>query len=95
LFRPIVALNPALTSWKMLVFVSLLAMFGTSQSLAFIRLIIAVLLLGAPMQRTRWVKISTYLRSERFLSIIFYNLVPKIVNNNYYLTFVIIIIFSK
>jgi hypothetical protein len=30
-----VALNPALPSWKMLVFVSLLAMFGTSQRVAF------------------------------------------------------------
>jgi hypothetical protein len=38
LFRPIVALNPALPSWKMLVFVSLLAMLGTSQGLAFVPL---------------------------------------------------------
>jgi hypothetical protein len=81
LFRPIVALSPVLPSWKMLVIVSLLAMFGTSQRLASVPLTNIALLLGAPMQPTRWVKISTYLRPERFLSIIFYNLVPKIVNN--------------
>jgi hypothetical protein len=83
LFRPIVALSPAPPSWKMLVFVSLLAVFGTSQRLASVPLTNTVLLLSAPMQSMRWVKISTYLRSEWFLSIIFYsyNLVPKIVNN--------------
>jgi hypothetical protein len=67
-------------SWKMLVFVFLLATFGTSQRLVFVRLTNTVLLLGAPMLPTRWVKISKYLRSERFLSIIFYNLVPEIVH---------------
>jgi hypothetical protein len=55
LLRSIVASNPALPSWKMLVFVFLLAMLGTSQNLAF------VLLLGAPMLRKWWVKISTYI----------------------------------
>jgi hypothetical protein len=30
-----------------------------------------VLLLGAPMLPTRWIKISTYLRFEPFLSVIF------------------------
>jgi hypothetical protein len=58
----------------------LLLLLGTSQRLAFVPLTITVLL-GAPMQPTWWVKISTYLRSEWFLSIIFYNLVFKIVNN--------------
>jgi hypothetical protein len=38
----------------------------------------AVLLLGAPMQPAGWVRISTYLQSERFLSIIFHNLVLKL-----------------
>jgi hypothetical protein len=76
-----VTLNPALPSWKMLVFVFLLAMLGTSQSLAFVPQINIVLLLGAPMRPTWWVKISTYLRSEGFPSIIFYNHVPKHVNN--------------
>jgi hypothetical protein len=77
LFRLTVALNPALPSWKMLVFVSLLAMFGTSQRLAFVPLTNTVLF-GAPMQPTWWVKISTYLQSERFLFIIFYNHVLKL-----------------
>jgi hypothetical protein len=72
------ASNPALTSWKMLVFVSLLAMLGTSQSLAFVPLTNTVLLLGAPMQPKRWLKILTYLQSERFLTIIFYNCVLKL-----------------
>jgi hypothetical protein len=63
-------LNPALPSWKMSVFVSLLAMFGTSQSLAFVPQINTVPMLGAPMLPTRWVKISIYLQSERFLFII-------------------------
>jgi hypothetical protein len=53
-------------------------MFGTSQRLAFLPQTNTVLL-GAPMQPTRWVRISTYLQSERFLSIIFHNLVLKIV----------------
>jgi hypothetical protein len=35
-------------------------------------------LLGASMQPTRWVRISTYLHSERFLFIIFCNLVLKL-----------------
>jgi hypothetical protein len=30
---------------------------------------------------TWWVKISTYLQSERIFSITFYNLVPKIINH--------------
>jgi hypothetical protein len=58
--------------------VSLLAMFGTSQRLAFVPLTNTALLLGAPMQPTWWVKISTYLQSERFLFILFYNLVLKL-----------------
>jgi hypothetical protein len=64
----------------MSVFVPLLAMLGTSQRVAFVPQTNTVLLLGAPMQPTRWVMISTYvyLRSERFLSIIFYNLVFKL-----------------
>jgi hypothetical protein len=33
------------------------------------------------MLPTWWVKIWTYLQSERFLSIIIYNLLPKIANN--------------
>jgi hypothetical protein len=37
-----------------------------------------VLLLGAPMLPTWWVNISTYLQSERFLFIVFYNLVLKL-----------------
>jgi hypothetical protein len=50
---------------------SLLAMFGTSQRLAFVPLTNTVLLLGAPVQPTWWVKILTYLQSERFLFIIY------------------------
>jgi hypothetical protein len=59
----------------MSVFVSLLAMLGTSQRLAFVPPTNTALLLGAPMQPTWWVKILTYLRSERFLFIILCNLV--------------------
>jgi hypothetical protein len=73
-----VALNPALPSWKMLVFVSLLAMFGISQRLAFVPQINTLPLLGAPMLPTWWVKILTYLQSKRFLFITFYNLVLKL-----------------
>jgi hypothetical protein len=57
----------------LLVFVCLLAMFGTSQRLAFIPLTNTVLLLGAPILPKWWVKISTYLQSLRFIFIIFYN----------------------
>jgi hypothetical protein len=67
-FRSIVVLNPAFPSWKMLVFVILLTMLGTSQRLAFVPQINTVLLLGAPMLPTWWVKSSTYLQSEWFLS---------------------------
>jgi hypothetical protein len=73
-----VALNPALPFFNMLVFVSLLAMLGTSQHLAFVPQINTVLLLGAPMVPTWWIKISIHLQWERFLSVIFYNLVLKI-----------------
>jgi hypothetical protein len=79
--RSIVALNPTLPSWKMSVFVFMLAMLRTSQSLVFVPLINTVLLLGAPVLPMWRIKISTYSKSERFLSIILYNLVPKIVNN--------------
>jgi hypothetical protein len=68
----------ALPSGKMLVFVFLLAMLRTSQSLAFLPQINTVLLLGASMLPTWWVKILTYLQSERFLFIIFYNVVLKL-----------------
>jgi hypothetical protein len=68
LFRTNVVLNPALPFWKILVFVFLPAVFGTSNCLMFVPLINTVLLLGAPMLPTRWVKISTYLQSERFPS---------------------------
>jgi hypothetical protein len=47
----------------------------------FVPLINTVLLLGAPMLPTRRVNISTYLQSDRFLSITFYNLLSNIVNN--------------
>jgi hypothetical protein len=62
----IVAFIPALPSWKMLVFLILLAVLGTSQSLVFVPLLNTVLLLCTPMLTTWWVKISTYLQSERF-----------------------------
>jgi hypothetical protein len=80
LFRPVAAFNLALSSWKILVFMFLLAMLGTSQSLVFVPQR-NIVLLGAPMLPAWWLKISTYLRSERFLSIIINNLVRKIVNN--------------
>jgi hypothetical protein len=66
-----VALNPVLPFWKMLPFVFLPAILGTSNCLGFVPLINIVLLLGAPMLPTRWVMISTYLQSEMFLSITF------------------------
>jgi hypothetical protein len=52
LFRSIMVINPALPSWKMLVFVFLLTMLGTSQRLVFVPLINIVLLLGASMPPT-------------------------------------------
>ncbi|PNF22317.1 hypothetical protein B7P43_G02928 [Cryptotermes secundus] len=61
-------LNPALLFWKMLAFVFLPAILRTSHCLVFVPLINTVLLLGAPMLPMRWVKISTYLQSEQFLS---------------------------
>jgi hypothetical protein len=60
-----------------IVFVFLLAILGTSQSLVFLSLVRTVLQLGTPMLPTWWVKISTYLQSELFLLIIFYNRQPK------------------
>jgi hypothetical protein len=71
LFWSIVALNPSLRFWKMLTFVFLPAICGISRCLVFVPLINNVLLLGAPMLLTRWVKISTYLQLEHFLSITF------------------------
>jgi hypothetical protein len=47
------------------------AILGTSHCLVFVPLINTVLLLGAPVLPMRWVKISTYLHSQPFLSIIF------------------------
>jgi hypothetical protein len=71
LFRSIVGSNLALPFWKMLAFVSLPVILGTSHCLVFVPLINTVLLLGAPMLPTRRVKVSTYLQSEPFHSIIF------------------------
>ncbi|PNF15180.1 hypothetical protein B7P43_G14670 [Cryptotermes secundus] len=68
LFRSFV-LNPALLFWKMLAFVFVPAILWTSHCLMFVPLTSTVPLLGAPMLPTRWVKISTYLKSEQFLSI--------------------------
>jgi hypothetical protein len=56
-----VALNPALSFWKILAFVLLPAILGTSHCLVFVPLINTVLL-GAPVLPTRWVKISTHLQ---------------------------------
>jgi hypothetical protein len=69
--RSVVALNPALPFWKMLDFVFLPAILETSHCLVFVPLINTVLLLGAPMQPTWWVKFSIYFQSKRFLSITF------------------------
>jgi hypothetical protein len=80
LFMFIVALDPALPSRKMLVFVCLVAVLGTSKGLVFVPLTNTVLLDG-PMLPTWWVKMSTYLQSERFISIILHNFLSKIVNN--------------
>jgi hypothetical protein len=87
-------LNPVLPSWKMLVFVFLLAVLGTSQILLFVPLTNTVLLLGAPMLPAWWVKISTYLQSERFLSIlklliIFYALVHNTIVFGYACNFLL------
>lgn len=48
-FRTIVAQSPAPTSWTMLVFVFLLAMLGTPQSLVIVPPTYTALLLGAPV----------------------------------------------
>jgi hypothetical protein len=71
LFTSTMVLNPALPFWKMLAFVFLPAISGTSHCLAFVPLVKTVFLLGASMLPTRWVKISTHLQSERFFSITF------------------------
>jgi hypothetical protein len=60
-FRSIVALNPAFPFRKMLAFVFLPAILGTSHCLVFAPLINTVLLLGASMLPMRWAKIPTYL----------------------------------
>jgi hypothetical protein len=57
LFRSIVALNAALPFWKMLAFVFVSAILETSHCVVFVPLINTVLLLGAPVLPTRWVKI--------------------------------------
>jgi hypothetical protein len=74
-----VALNPALPTSKMLVFVLLLAVLGTSQCLEFApqKHCPAAGTLILPTRRV----ISTYLKSEWFLSIIFNKFLPKIVIN--------------
>jgi hypothetical protein len=53
-------LNPTLPSWKMLVFIALLAMLETAQRLDFVPQI-NTLLLGTPMLPAWWVKILTYI----------------------------------
>jgi hypothetical protein len=60
-----VVLNPALPFWKMLASVFLPAILGTSHCLVFVPLINTVLLLGAPMLPTQWVKMSTHLQLTR------------------------------
>jgi hypothetical protein len=49
----------------------IIIILGTSHCLVFVPLINTVLLLGAPMLPMWWVKISTYLQLEQFLSVIF------------------------
>jgi hypothetical protein len=77
----IVASNPALPTSKMLALVFPPAILGTSHCLELVPLTNTVLQLGGPMLPKCWVKISTYLQWEPFLSIIFYNLLPKTVNS--------------
>jgi hypothetical protein len=81
IFRFIGVLNPASPSWKMLIFVFLLAMLGASQCLVVATLINTVLLLAAPLLPAWWVKVSIYLQLKRLLPVTFYNLLPKFVNN--------------
>jgi hypothetical protein len=69
--------KPAISRWQKKVFISVNSL-GTSQRLVSVPQINTILLLGAPMLPTWWVKISTCLQSERFLSIIFYNLEIKL-----------------
>jgi hypothetical protein len=71
LFKSIVEINRALPFWKILAYVFLLVILGTSHCSGFVRLINTVLLLDAPSLPTRWVNISTYLRLEQSLSITF------------------------
>jgi hypothetical protein len=66
---------------KMLAFVFLPAISGNSHCSVLVPLTNTVLLLGAPTLPTWWVKISTYLHLELFLSITFMLL---IVNRIYY-----------
>jgi hypothetical protein len=65
-FRSIAALNPALPFWKMLAFVFLLAILGHCLCIDLIFLINTVLLLGAPMLPTWWVKILAYMQLQQF-----------------------------
>jgi hypothetical protein len=54
---------------------------GTSQSLVFISQMNIFILLGEPVLPTWKIGISTWLQSERFLSITVYILLPKALNN--------------
>jgi hypothetical protein len=69
--KSIVTLKPARLFWKMLAFVFLPSIIGTSHSLVFVPLINTAILFGAPMLPTQWVKISIYFQSEPFPSITF------------------------
>jgi hypothetical protein len=77
--RSTMALKPALPFWKILNFMFLQAIVGTSHCLVFVPLINPIPVFGAPVLSTLWVNIRTYLRSEPFLCHIYTHL-PKIVN---------------
>jgi hypothetical protein len=78
-----------------IIFVNTVQCVLGSHCLVFVPLINIVLLLGAPMLSTRWVKISTYLQLEPFLSIIFIlinlKLLKLLVHNPNILCYVILV----
>jgi hypothetical protein len=93
LFRSIVALNLVLPFWKILALVFLPAVSGNSHCFVLVPLTNTVLLLGAPMLPTWWVKISTYLHLKLFRCMQFIlRIVNRIVQNrNELLLFIVII----
>jgi hypothetical protein len=82
--------NYQITSTSLFFIIIIIIISGDSRSSALVRLTNTVLLLGAHMLPTWWVKISTYLHLELFLLITFMLLIVNKIYYYYYYYYAII-----